>query len=148
MTTKPAGETRGGPAGGLPELRQGRAVSADLRGMAVAAVVERGMSAAAAARYFGLGAASVRNWVRRFRERGHVRPDRQGGSASRIEPERERILRILEARPAISVRKLRDALAAEGPAFDTSTVQRFLKRHGLERDRRLARLRRKRKGRR
>ncbi len=140
MTTKSAGETRGGPAGALPELRQGRPVGADLRGMAVAAVVERGMSAAAAARYFGLGAASVRNWVRRFRERGHVRPDRQGGSASRIEPERERILRILEARPAISVRKLRDALAAEGLAFDASTVQRFLRRHGLERDRRLARL--------
>ena len=86
--------------------------------------------------------------MRRFRERGHVRPDRQGGSASRIEPERERILRILEARPAISVRKLRDALAAEGPVFDVSTVQRFLKRHGLERDHRLAHLRRQRKGRR
>ena len=138
MTVKPAGETTGGPASGLPELRQGRAVSADLRGMAVAAVVERGMSAAAAARHFGLGAASVRNWVRRFRERGHVRPDRQGGSASRIEPERERIFRILEARPAISVRKLRDALAAEGLVFGFGTVQRFLKRHGLERDRRPA----------
>ena len=39
---------------------------------------------------------------------------------------------------------LRDALAAEGLAFDASTVQRFLKRHGLERERRLDRLRRKR----
>ena len=107
MTVKPAGETRGGPAGRLPELRQGRAVSADLRGLAVAAVVERGWSAAAAARYFGLGAASVRNWVRRFRERGHVRPDRQGGSASRIEPERERIFRILEARPATFQSRIR-----------------------------------------
>ena len=114
----------------------------------MAAVVERGMSAAAAARHFGLEAATVRNWVRRFRERGHVRPDRQGGSASRIEPERERILRILKARPAVSVRKLRDALAAEGLSFSASTVQNFLKRHGQERDRRLARLRRKRKGRR
>ena len=144
MTTESTSETKGGPAGALPELRQGRPVGTDLRGVAVAAVVERGMSAAAAARHFGLGEASVRLWVRRFRERGHVRPDKQGGSASRIEPERERILRILEAQPRLSVRGLRDALAAEGPAFDASTVQRFLKRHGLERERRLDRLRRKR----
>ena len=144
MTTESTGKAKGGPVGALPELRQGRPVGTDLRGVAVAAVVERGMSAAAAARHFGLGEASVRLWVRRFRERGHVRPDKQGGSASRIEPERERILRILEAQPRLSVRGLRDALAAEGLAFDASTVQRFLKRHGLERERRLDRLRRKR----
>ena len=144
MTTESTGKAKGGPAGALPELRQGRPVGTDLRGVAVAAVVERGMSAAAAARHFGLGEASVRLWVRRFRERGHVRPDRQGGSASRIEPERERILRILEAQPRLSVRGLRNALAAEGLAFDASTVQRFLKRHGLQRERRLEHLRRKR----
>ena len=148
MMRDSASETRGGPASGLPELRQGRPVGVDLRGAAVAAVVERGMSAAAAARHFGLGESSVRLWVRRFRERGHVRPDRQGGSASRIEPERERIFRILAARPGISMYGLRDALAAEGLVFDATTVQRFLKRHGLERDRRLARLRRDRKDRR
>ena len=148
MTSESASETKGGAAGGLPELRQGRPVGVDLRGAAVAAVVERGMTAAASARHFGLGEASVRLWVRRFRERGHVRPDPMGGSASRIEPERERIFRILEARPAISGRELRDALAAEGLAFDASTVHRFLKRHGMKRDVRLARLRRKRKGRR
>ena len=148
MTKESTSGTKGGPAGGLLELRQGRPVGVDLRAAAVAAVVERGWSGADAARHFGLGASSVRLWVRRFLERGHVRPDRQGGSASRIEPERDRIFRILEARPVISVRKLRDALAAEGPVFDASTVQRFLKRHGLERDRRLARLRRKRKDRR
>ncbi len=68
-----------------------------------------------------------------------------GGSDSRIEPERERIFRILAARPAISMQGLRDALAAEGPAFHATAVQRFLKRHGMDRDRRLARLYRKRK---
>ena len=138
MTVKPAGGAEGGPAG-LPERKQGRAVDADLRGMAVAAVVERGMSVPAAARHFGVGESSVRSWVRRFRERGHVRPDRRGGSASRIEPHRERIFRILEARPAISGQKLRDALAAEGLEFSAVTVRSFLKRHGLERELRLAR---------
>ena len=42
--------------------------------------------------------------------------------------------------------ELRDALAAEGVRFHAVTVQRFLKRHGLQRDRRLARLHGKRKG--
>jgi len=143
MTVESTGETKGG---GLPELKQGRAVGEHLRAAAVAAVaavVERGWTAAAAARHFELGAVSVRNWVKRFRERGYVRPDRQGGyRPSLIERERECIFRILEERPAISGRALRDALAAEGVVFNACTVQRFLRRHGLERNSRLARLRR------
>ena len=132
----------GGPEDGLPGPRRGRAVGADLRGQAVAAVVRHGMGVRAAARHFGLGEKSVQRWVKQFRERGHVRPGRQGGSRSRIEPERERIFRILAARPELSICGLRDALAAEGLAFSTATVQRFLKRHRLERKRRLARRRR------
>ena len=128
----------------LPGPRMGRAVGLEMRGRAVAAVVHGGMSASAAARQFGLGVSSVRRWVRQFRERGHVRPGKQGGCRpSLIEPERERILRILAARPGLTVRGLRDALAAEGASFGASTVQSFLKRHGLERKRRLPRRRRR-----
>ncbi len=141
MTT----EAASGRAGALGKQRRGRPVSEDLRGRAVAAVLEEGIAAAAAARRFGVSESAVRNWVRRFRERGHVRRDPMGGDVSRIEPERERILRILEARPALSVRGLTRALAAEGLSFGPSTVHRFLKRHGLERDRRLARSRRRRR---
>ena len=136
-------EAANGRMGALGKQRPGCPVSEDLRGRAVAAVLEGGMSAAAAARHFGLGATTVRKWVRRFRERGHVRPDPMGGSVSRIEPERERILRILEARPGLSVRGLSAALATEGLSFSPTAVQHFLKRHGLERHRRLARLRRR-----
>ena len=125
--------------------RRGGPVGEELRSLAVAAVVEDGMSVSAAARRFGLSRDSVGSWVKRFRERGHVRRERMGGSASRIEPHRERIIRIIEARPAISMYGLRDALAAEGFAFHAATVQNFLKRHGLERDRRLARFRGRRK---
>ena len=127
MMRDSASETRGGPASGLPELRQGRPVGVDLRGAAVAAVVERGMSAAAAARHFGLGESSVRLWVRRFRERGHVRPDRQGGSASRIEPERERIFaswRRGRGFPCTGCAMR----GRRGPGIRRTTVQRFLKR--------------------
>ena len=129
-------ERTDGPEGGLPGPRRGRAVSADMRGRAVAAVVQRGVSVRSVARQFGLGATTVRRWVKLFRERGHVRPGKRGGGVSRIEPERERIFRILEGRPRLTVRGLTAALAAEGLAFGTATVQRFLKRHGLERERR------------
>ncbi len=136
-------EAGNGRTGALGKRRPGRPVSEDLRGRAVAAVLEGGMSAAAAARHFGLGESTVRSWVRRFRERGHVRPDPMGGGVSRIEPERERIFRLLEARPGLSVRGLSRALAEEGLSFSPTAVQHFLKRHGLERHRRLAGLRRR-----
>ena len=138
-------ESTSEPAGALRRPRQGRPVGEELRSRAVAAVLEEGMSASAAARRFGIATASVCRWVKRFCEHGHVRRDPMGGSASRIEPERERILRILEARPAISMYGLRDALAAEGFAFHAVTVQNFLQRHGLDRERRLARRWRKRR---
>ena len=128
----------------LAERRPGKAAGEDLRRRAVAAVVEKGMSARAAGRHFEVDGHSVSRWVRRFRERGHVRPDRQGGNrSSPIEPERERIFRLLEERPELTVLALLDALAAEGLVFAASAMHRFLKRHGLERKKRLARRRRK-----
>ena len=60
-----------------------------------------------------MSAGSVGLWVRRYRERG-------------------RILRILAARPNLTMYGLRDALAAEGVSFHPATVQRFLERHGLD----------------
>ncbi len=128
-----------GSTDGLPERRRGRAVSEDLRAAAVAAVLREGMSIRAAARRFALPRSNVGNWVQRYRERGHVRPDRKGGKPSRIEPHRERILRILAARPGLSMYGLCDALAAEGLVFHPTTVQRFLRRHRLDRETRLAR---------
>ncbi len=120
---------------------QGRAYGEDLRRRAVAAVLEEGMSLAAAGRQFGVHWRSVARWVRRYRDRGDLRPDARGGDLRswRIEAERERILRLLKRAPRLSVRALRDRLAAEGPVFGISTLQRFLKRHGLDRARRLAR---------
>ena len=130
---------------------RGKAYGEDLRRLAVTAVLEKGMSLAAAGRQFDVSRSSVTRWVARWRERGgDLRADARGGDLQswRIEAERERIFRILERRPSLSVRALRDRLAAEGAVFGTSTVQRFLKRYGLERERRpgrgLAGLRRKR----
>ena len=107
-----------GPEDIWERSRPGRAVDMGLRRRAVAAVVQGGMSTRAAAARFGLSAPSVSRWVKRFRERGHVRPDaRGGGRRSQVEAEGERIVRILEARPELSSRALGEALAAEGVRF-------------------------------
>ena len=123
---------------GLGGRRPGKAVGEDLRRRAVAAVLERGMSYREAAQKFEVSQTSVLRWVRRFRARGDVRAYRQGGRESRIERVRERIFRLLEQRPEISGRALQAALAGEGLVFGTATVQRFLKRHGLDTRTRLA----------
>ena len=123
---------------GLGGRRPGKAVGEDLRRRAVAAVLERGMSYRETARKFEVCVSSVLKWVQRFRARGDVRAYRQGGSESRIEPHRERIFRLLEQRPEISGRALQAALAKEGLVLGISTVQRFLKRHGLDTRTRLA----------
>jgi len=134
---------------GLEDIRErsrpGLAIGMELRRRAVAAVVQEGMSARAAAARFGLGASSVSRWVNRFRERGHVEPDpRGGGRRSQVEVERERIVRILEACPEMSSRALGEALAAEGVRFSDRTLRGFLKRHRMELGRRRA-VRRQRK---
>ena len=134
-----------GPEDILEKSRRGLAIGMALRGRAVAAVLEEGMSTRAAAARFGLNSASVSRWVKRFRERGHVRPDaRGGGRPSLVEAERDRIVRILEARPEMSSRALGEALAAEGVRFSDRTLRGFLKRHRMERPRRIA-VRRQRK---
>ena len=132
-------ESTNAAAAALPAPRRGRPMGEDLRALAVAAALREG--GRAAARRFGLAESTVNGWVRRFRERGHVRPDSMGGRPSRIGRERERILRILAARPELSLTGLRDALAADGAVFALSTVHRFLKRHGLDRKTRRARSR-------
>ena len=134
-----------GPEGAPAVSGPGRAVGAELRGRAVAAVLREGMSGRAAAARFGLAARSVSRWVRRFRERGHVRPDRPRGCPSRVAAERDRIVRLLEARPEMSSRALSEALAAEGVRLAARTLRRFLKRHRMERSRRLAVRRRRRR---
>lgn len=58
-----------------------------------------------------------------------------------FEAERARILRILEERPDISGRALRNALAEEGLVFSAAALQRFLLQNGLDRKTRRARRR-------
>ncbi len=119
------------PEDALPAPKQGRAASLEVRGLAVAAVLRGGATIAAAARTFGVGERSVQRWLKQFREVGHLRPGRQGGSESRIERRRDIVFRILATQPGLSSYGLRDALAAEGIHFSAGALQRFLRRCGL-----------------
>ena len=122
----------------LTERRRGKSVGEELRRRTVAAVLEKGMSGRAAALLFEVSETSVWRWIRRYRQRGHLRDAPKSGRPSRTEPERERIFAILEKRPDLSVRALQRALAAQGLVFDPASLHRFLQRHGLQRGRRLA----------
>ena len=126
----------------LTERKRGRPAGEELRRRAVAAVLERGMSGHAAALHFEVSERSVRRWILRYLERGHLRDDPRPGRPSVTEPERERIFRLLEKRPDLSVGALQRALAAEGPVISTASLYRFLKRHSLWRHRRRAARRR------
>lgn len=53
--------------------------SMDLRERVVAAVEQEGMSRRAAGRRFGVGASRVVEWIKQFRENGHIRPGQMGG---------------------------------------------------------------------
>ena len=68
-------------------------------------------------------------------------PTSRAAALARAEPERARIFRIVEERPDISMYGLSRALAAEGVSISAQAVQKFLKRHGLDRETRRARRR-------
>jgi len=57
----------------------GRPYSLDLRERVVSAVEREGMSRQAAARRFGVVPSTAINWVRQFREKGHINPGQMGG---------------------------------------------------------------------
>ena len=98
-----------------------------------AAVLEKGMTGRAAALHFEVSEPSIWRWIRRYRERGHLRDAPRSGRPSRTE--RERISRLLKERPDLSVRALQGA-RRRGLVFDPATLHHFLKRHGLQRARR------------
>ncbi len=110
-----------------------KALSLDLRRRVLEAVAA-GMSQRAAARRFAIGETTVAQWRKLQRERGHLRPGKPGRPRpSPIESERGFLLGLLEEDPNLSIAELRAALARRGLAVSWTTVQKFLKRHGVKR---------------
>ena len=109
----------------------------DLRSRALAAVDE-GMSCRAAARRFGVAAATVIRWHDQRRNTGGYAAKAQGGDtrSRRIEVHRDTILALHGARRDITLDELRRELGQVGVTVAASTLHRFFARHGITRKKR------------
>ncbi|MDR6113314.1 transposase [Sphingomonas sp. SORGH_AS789] len=117
----------------------GKPLSMDLRSRALAAVDE-GMSCRAAARRFGVAAATVIRWHDQRRSTGGYAAKPQGGDtrSRRIEAYAHTILSLHEARRDITLDELRSELGRAGVTVAISTLHRFFARHGVTRKKRPA----------
>ena len=110
------------------------ALSDDLRGRVVRAVVEGGMSRNAAARRFGVSIASAVRWVARFQAKGEFSASPTGGDhrSGRIEAHRDYLLGLIRRQPDMTLLEIRERLIANcGERFSSSVLWRFFNRHEI-----------------
>src|SRR3954464_10905538 len=106
-----------------------QAYSQDLRDRVIDAALA-GMAARQAAVRFGVGTATAIVWVRRARETGE-RPARPQGQPrrSKLDPHRDFLLGLIEAKDDISLVEMQERLAAErGIRASVGTIWTFLDR--------------------
>jgi transposase len=111
------------------------AYSVDLREKIVAAVA-RGMSKAQAARTFGVGATSVKRYVKLAEEGKSLRPGKAPGKKSKLDGSGIDLLEEedLRARPAVTYEKRADLLyELLGVRVSKATICRRIKRLGYTR---------------
>ena len=108
-----------------------RAYSRDLRERVVRAV-EGGLSRRRAASVFGVGIATVINWVRVWRDSGRITAKPMGGDHnSRLKGEREWLLGRIAAVPDLTLEEIRAELAARDIRVGYGTVWRFFATEGI-----------------
>ena len=108
-----------------------RPYSRDLRERVVRAV-ESGLSRRKAAAVFGVGIATVIDWVAVWRESGRVSAKPMGGDhSSRLKEERAWLLQRIEQVPDLTLEELRAELAERGKRVGYGTVWRFFAAEGI-----------------
>ena len=112
-----------------------KAYSVDLREKIVDAVLRRRMSKAQAARTFGVGATSVKRYVKLREEGEPLSPGKAPGKKSKLGHSGMNLLEEdLHARPAVSYVQRADYLfKLLGERVSTSTICRMIKRLGYTR---------------
>jgi transposase len=112
-----------------------KAYSVDLREKIVAAVVGHGMSKAQAARTFGVGATSVKRYVKLAEEGKPLTPGKAPGKKGKLDGSAMKLLEEdLHARPAVTYEKRADLLCKLlGVRVSKATVCRTVRRLGYTR---------------
>jgi transposase len=108
-----------------------RPYSRDLRERVVRAVA-RGQSRRKAAVLFGVGVATVIEWVRVWRDSGRLAAKPMGGDhSSRLKSHRGWLLERVAAVPDLTLEELRAELAGRGIHVGYGTVWRFFAAEGI-----------------
>jgi transposase len=108
-----------------------RPYSKDLRERVVGAV-EGGLSRRRAASVFGVGIATVIEWVAIWRESGRLAARPMGGDhSSRLKEERAWLLERIATVPDLTLEEIRAELAARGKHVGYGTVWRFFAAEGI-----------------
>jgi transposase len=108
-----------------------RPLSRDLRERVVRSV-EAGLSCRRAALVFGVGIATVIDWVAVWRKSGRLAALPMGGDhSSRLKGEREWLLARIAAVPDLTLEEIRAELAERGKPVGYGTVWRFFAAEGI-----------------
>lgn len=112
----------------------GKPYSLDLRER-ICAYVERGHSARAAGRVFGVSVATAVRFAAEHRTRGEMTPKPQGrpsGQFGKLAPHTDLLLDVVSAEPDITLKELASALhETHGIKVQLSSLHRALERVGL-----------------
>ena len=108
-----------------------RPLSRDLRERVVRAV-EGGLSRRKAAAVFGVGIATVIEWLKVWRASGRLEAKPMGGDRnSRLKEERAWLLERIAAAPDLTLEEIRAELAERGKPVGYGTVWRFFAAEGI-----------------
>ena len=108
-----------------------RALSRDLRERVIRAV-KGGLSRRKAAAMFGVGIATVIDWLKVWHEEGRVEAKPMGGDRnSRLKDERAWLLERIAEAPDLTLEEIRAELAARGKPVGYGTVWRFFDAEGI-----------------
>ena len=108
-----------------------RPLSRDLRERVIRAV-KGGLSRRKAAAMFGVGIATVIDWLKVWHEEGRVEAKPMGGDRnSRLKDERAWLLERIAEAPDLTLEEIRAELAARGKPVGYGTVWRFFDAEGI-----------------
>jgi transposase len=110
-----------------------RAYSEDLRKKIVAAIEQRGMSKAEAARTFGVNLSSVKRYDRTVRQGGSLTPKKSPGRTRKVDQKAQVLLKEdVKERPGATISQRRRFLEhITGKDLRDSTIRRLMKRLGF-----------------